>query len=276
MPTDPILGEFGSDLALVRRLLDLLDSLRAFSGIGAPAEGNSDGFGGEALAIHEKARGCLADTVVLIGTTVLYLGGRFEFFVRTLFEDLCDRVASRCERYDQLPKEMRESLVAMTAQVIASPKKYGHGDQGVRAFVRTLATNLGDDQTLQGVNSKCLSVTTENMWADTLQDLFERIGAKDVWQRIGQQAKVLTLFETDDAENARGKARRLLNQFMETRNKIAHPVTTIDWPDSAKVREYVDFFDTLSAAICDVADVYEVSLSARVAIGAAQAGGSQG
>ena len=98
------------------------------------------------------------------------------------FEFLCDRVAAVCENYRNLPREMRDSIVTMTAKVIAEPRKYGHGDQGVKRFITNLANILSDNSKLQDVNSACLSVTDANMRADILTDLFQRIGANGMCQ----------------------------------------------------------------------------------------------
>src|SRR5947207_6445581 len=110
---------------------------------------------------------------ILTGTLLLYLAGRLENFVKETFEDLCDGLVSECGDFTHLPKPMQENLVRFTAEVIASPRKFGHAENGVIAFVNTLADNL-NRRPLNGVNSKCLSITTENMWPDTLNEMFVR------------------------------------------------------------------------------------------------------
>jgi len=151
----------------------------------------------------------------------------------------------------------------MTAEVIAHPKKYGQEEIEIRALVKNLLINLSDDSKLEGINSECLSLTYENMRADTLDDLFKRIGAKGVWDILGQQARIMALFETRDGVQARKDARNLLNTFMDIRNNIAHPSPSVTFPDSVQVTKYIEFFDILGSAISDVTKVFESSLSPK-------------
>lgn len=257
---DPILQEFKADLDRIRSLMDLINCLKAFRNISPSGECQEDPFLNDAITVYNQTKKCHTDTVVLTGTILLYLGGRFEFFVRTLFEDLCDRIVARCQSFQNLPKSMQQNLVLLTAEVMANPRKYGHAENGVKHFVNVLAENLKDQNSLAEVNSKCLSITNENMWPETLTELFARIGAKDLWRRIGQQAGIMAFFETGEPQKAESKAKSLLKDFMNTRNRIAHPSSTLTWPDTTKVLSYVNFIDVLTSALSDIAIVYEKAL----------------
>jgi hypothetical protein len=141
---------------------------------------------------------------ILNGVLLLYLAGRFENFVRQVFEDLVDTVASDRSEFSKLPKVMRENLVRFTAEIMQNPRKYGHAEKGVASFVGILSENLGGSLK-SGVNSKCLSVTLENMRPDILGDIFNRIGAEKIWERLGHQAQVQLHFEENNAAwNRRG------------------------------------------------------------------------
>jgi hypothetical protein len=263
-PMDPILDEFRIDLNKLRKLIDLLESVKIFASTDdANIKLQESNFLEQANKVLKNSKECHPNVVILTGTLLLYLGGRFEYFVRAEFEFLCERVAARCQSYKNLPREMRDNIIGMTAAVIAEPRKYGHGEQGVRSFISNLASILSENTKLGDVNSACLSITDGNMRADTLNELFQRIGAKNIWDKISQQAKVMVFFETPEAGEARNKAQALLNTFMDIRNRIAHPSAGIDWPDSAQVRSYIDFFDILAGAISEVINVYEISLSSQ-------------
>jgi Asp-tRNA(Asn)/Glu-tRNA(Gln) amidotransferase B subunit len=145
----------------------------------------------------------------------------------------------------------------MTAEVMISPRKYGHAEGGVKSFVQTLANNLADKEKLEAVNSKCLSITNENMKAEVLGDLFKRIGAKDIWEHIGRQARILALFETRDATQATSKARTILDEFMRQRNQIAHPSATISWANPTQVKSYITFFRELCITLVEVSEIYK-------------------
>jgi len=260
---DVLLEEFQADLNRLRRLAELLDAIRAFSTADNVGIAVQEGYLQLADGIFKNAKESAPDLVILTGTLLLYLGGRFEYFARAEFEFLCQRVAIKCETYQNLPREMRENIVTMTAKVIAEPRRYGHGEQGVKAFIKNLADILRDDAKLQEVNSACLSITDSNMRADVLDELYTRIGAKSIWDKIAQQARVMVFFDTGETGEARSKAKALLNSFMELRNKIAHPSVAIEWPDSSQVREYIDFFELLAVAISDITSLYEVALTTQ-------------
>ncbi len=253
-----LLNEFKSDLGRIRRLIDALELLRGFPAHTAPNP-STDPFIEHAVKVHGSTLNCHADIVVLSGTAILYMAGRFEHYIRTVFEELCDSVAKRCNSYDSLPRVMRTSLISMTAEVMKTPRKYGHADKGVEAFIKTLALNLTDRSKLESINSECLSITYDNMRPDTLEELFKRIGAERIWERVGAQATVQAYYQTADPGQAKNKATSDLNKFMDIRNRIAHPSHDVTWPDADTVIKYMDFLEIISDAILQVSKVFEVS-----------------
>jgi RiboL-PSP-HEPN len=255
-----IVSEFHKDLDRLERLANLSKTGSAFAALNPPAYAVRDEFLTAAETMHQESRNCRSDLVILPGTLLLYLAGRFEDFIRTIFEDLCDRLVNRCNRFADLPKDLRDNAVIYTAEVISSYRKYGHGEGAVSSFVECLASNLSDAQPLTKINSQCLSITTENMRADVLADLFKRIGVKTLWDKIGEQAPVQTHFETIDRSDASSRAQKYLNEFMRSRNYIAHPSANITWPDMPKLIDSISFFRMLSSAISLVLDAYEVTL----------------
>ncbi len=257
---DLILQEFKNDLTKVRKLLGMLNSLRNFAASQKPQTPGGE-FDTRAVLLHDATIVCHADLVVLSGAIVLYLGGRFEFFVRERFEQSCDAIASKCVKFNDLPRVMREKMITMTAEVMADPRKYGHAEKGVEAFIKNLALNIGATSGLTNVNRQCLSITYENMRAGTLKELFERIDAKDIWQAIAEQAAVRTLFVTQQVDGTKSKAIKYLNDFMEVRNKIAHPSGNFSWPDITTVQEHLDYFDILAQAISDVVALHEATVA---------------
>ena len=153
---DLLLKEFQDDLERVKKLLVFIKTLQTYAGT-TPSAGAT----AETHNVHTQSVACHADLTILVGTMILYLGGRFEHFVRTEFEEMCDTIAVRCNSYDRLPKEMRQTLIVRTAEVMSNPRKYGHADKGVEAFIKNLAENMNDRTQLRAINSACLSITYE-------------------------------------------------------------------------------------------------------------------
>jgi len=263
---NPILKDFILDLTRLRRMLALAETLSAFRCCALTAEvieGNPDkDVIGKLQAAAKESH---PDMPILNGVLTLYLAGRFENFVRELFEDLCDSVAGQCTYFSQLPKAMRENLIKFTAEVVSSPRKYGHAENGVIAFVGTLAENL-NGYPLKGVNNKCLSITSENMWADTLQEIFGRIGANKVWERLGQQAPLQIFFHIDDPVKATSESRKVLNDFMVLRNKIAHPSGDLTWPSLDQALKYIDFCEKIATALSDICAVWATTLGDKLPV----------
>lgn len=260
---DLILQDFRFDLERVQKLLELIQSQESFAANHLPPLEVGDSFTAAAVHIWTKAQESQADFRILVGTMVLYLGGRFEDYIRSQFEALCDTLASKCNSYDRLPKEMRSTLITMTAKVMESPRKYGHAEKGVENFVRTLAANLSDKSKLDAVNVRCLSITDGNMRSEVLAELFARIGIKDIWKMVGEQTAVKTHFETEDSVKCASQVINKLNGFMETRNGIAHPSGNVNWPNEAMVLRYIEYFDVIANAIADSIRYYGTVIPAK-------------
>ena len=260
---NPILQEFCLDLDRLRRICLLSESLTLFRSCVFDPDIMAAETLKEAISqLHSATQSAHAEIPILNGVLLLYLAGRFENYVRELFEDLSDTIADQCGQFSHLPKQMRTNLLKFTADVVGNPRKYGHGENGVIAFVSTMADNL-KGQPLLGVNSKCLSITTENMWPDTLAEIFSRIGANNVWDRIGQQASVQTFFQVDQPEKATKDARMFLTKFMELRNQIAHPSGALAWPSMESTKQHISYCDVVGSALADVCAVWATTLGTR-------------
>ncbi len=269
---NPVLQDFILELQRLRRMFCLSNQFAAFPSIDLAAMTPQNGALGEAVTnLHKLSRDSHGDIPILNGVLLLYLAGRFENFVREIFEDLCDSLAAQFTEFSHLPQPMRASLVRFTAEVIGNPRKYGHAENAVIAFVTTLAENLCGGR-LSSVNSKCLSITTENMRPDTVTELFGRIGAKGVWERIGQQASIQTFFQVDQAEKATREARKSLTELMELRNRIAHPSAGITWPSADQALGYIEYCEVVGTALAQICNLWNTTLGQRTV--QAQQGGA--
>jgi hypothetical protein len=259
---DPIVRDFEADLDKILGQLDFVEVVRKFTSCTTDQTELSatDAFVKEAIIVHEGAKRINANLPLANGTLILYTCGRFEAMTRTLFEDLCQRLVKQAGHFARLPKKMRENLPVYTAKVISEPRKYGHAENGVRAFVTTLAANLASEASVAKVNHECLSITEGNMRADVLADLFARVGGADIWSQVSEQASLKTYFQEAESAKVENKARRKLNDLMDLRNRIAHPSGEFDWPSTEALRDYLRFLRLLSRGLADLVGVYEVTL----------------
>lgn len=261
---DPILKDFEGDLDKVASQLDFIEVVRKFTAFIPQHDDPSlvGPFGQEAHVVYEGAKRVHGNLPLASGTLILYTCGRFEAMIRVLFEDLCQRLVGKAEQFARLPKKMRENLPIFTAKVISDPRKYGHAEGGVRAFVTTLAANLAVNAKVERVNHECLSVTDSNMRADVLADLFGRIGAASIWSQIAAQASLKAFFQEADSAKVEVAAKRRLNDLMDLRNRIAHPSGEFDWPSVETLRQHIQFLRLLARSMTEIASVYEVTLCA--------------
>ncbi len=257
------LPEYINDISRISSLLEMNIALKDFSGA-ASIEVDTDDYFEQSKIVHDLTQKNRANLVVLNGTLLLFIAGRFESFVRSTFEELCDNLASGTDRFKKLPKDMRENLLKYTAEVISSPRKYGHGDQGVKAFIKILSDNLVDDKDLEEINSRCISITTENMRPTILSDLFKRIGIRNLWEKIGQQAEIQIMYETTDPNKAKNEAEKFLNIFMDKRNSIAHPTASITWPDQEYLKTSILYFLRLGEVIDKILAVIELDIKRKM------------
>jgi len=258
---DPITRDFENDLDKIVNQLDFIEVLHQFSSSIPDTDGEATSqFFTSALDVHDWTKKIRGNLPLVSGTLILYTCGRFETMTRTLFEDLCQRLVTRAGTFARLPKKMRENLPIFTAKVISEPRKFGHAENGVRAFVANLAANLVVGATVERVNHECLSVTEANMRADVLSELFGRVGVTSIWTQISEQAALKTHFQSSDSGQVESKVKRELNDLMDLRNKIAHPSGEFDWPSVEALRNYVQLLRLLSRAMAELVGVYEVTL----------------
>lgn len=252
---DAPLAEFREELERIRNLLSLIESCREFGSIPVPDSPSESTFDLKARNLREIARNQHATIPILSGTLVLYLSGRFENFVRRAFELACDSIASKCMKFDHLPKKMKENLQRYTAEVILQSRRHKFDEIQIQTFIINLANNIQAAGGIGDINSACLSVTEGNMRSETVSDLFKRIGIDSLWAEVSKQSKMKMYFENDKDGEIERKAKLLLDEFMQVRNTIAHPSNIPTFPDSNKMISYLEFIEVLSEVMVDVCRV---------------------
>lgn len=254
-------NEFCSDIEHLESVLNLLDSIKKFIpiSIDSSSDLNSSEYFNILEELSQKSKNSNYGMTFIPGTIVLYLGGRFEYYIKSIIEELASSIAIKNKFYSKLPKDLRESLISMTSDVMKNPRKYGHAENGCKSFIKILSDNISEKEITE-INAKCVSITSENMRASILEELFLRIGAKDIWKKIGEQSQIQLYFDTDNADNARKEAMKFLNDFIDLRNKVAHPSSSFSWPDTKSVANYIEYFKILGKVIVDICFLYEKTL----------------
>jgi len=269
---DDILADFHADLRRVEELLALVEAFRDF-GRSTP---DPDAAWPEARRVHAGASGVRTDLPLLSGSLLLYVCGRFEYFVRQLVTDVADDLAGRAGCYADLPEQVRTALRARTLEIAAQPARYGYDEAGVNRLIASLAANLrppraggggagaaggggagpgGSGDAGVAIPSSILALTSSNMRPEVLQDVFRRVDVGNLWSEIGKQAPLKAALALRDDRACTAEARRRLAALMDERNSVAHPTATTTFPDPDRVLRAIGFLRILSRIVVDVVTI---------------------
>jgi hypothetical protein len=255
------------DLGDIEKVVELLDALAEFGKELIPEElkENSSPYVQKSIALHKLITEGHQGSIKIPGALLLYLAGRFEDFVRVLFEELSIKVANNFSEFTKLPTNMQKALIKDTSEVISDPRKYGHGDGARDTFIKNLAENIHSNN-LSNINYQCLSITTSNMRPEIIAELFAKVGLKEIWKKTGEQAKVKTHFGTDNSQTAENECKKYLENLMDNRNKIAHPSGSFTWPSNQNLRSDIQYFKVIGNALLEICEMYIAKLTAEKAV----------
>lgn len=242
------LDDFIRDLARAQRLLELMIEFREF-GSSAPGAQNPSQSWPEAANLYSLAQPVRTDLPVFSGSILLYLAGRFEFFISESIEVATDRLVAAASNYNALPEATRKYLRSKTLEVAKDPKKYRLEDAEVTQLLEDLVQRDKPGESYFNVDSRLISMTDRNMRPDMVEDIFKRIGLEKVWEEIGKQVDIKLYFGTNADGQCKEAARRRLNDLMAERNEVAHPTGSTSFPSADEVLEYMRFLLILGKAL---------------------------
>lgn len=257
-----MLNPFHADLDRSGHLLRLVKQFREFAADPVPdatPEGDSQWEAAEKL--HGSAALVRTDLPILAGSIMLYICGRFEFFVRELIASIGDEIASTSADYDSLPAALRAELLARTLEVAQNPQRFGHTPSSAEKLLVTLSESFQPHEAGKPVliSSSVLAVTEANMTQRMLSDVFKRVNIASIWPEIGKQAAMkVHLNKSTDSECTKA-AQNELDRMMKERNGVAHPTGTTTFPDPDQVLSAVEFLRVLSSTLVDLAKIPRVS-----------------
>ncbi|TFD75458.1 hypothetical protein E3T54_12080 [Cryobacterium sp. Sr8] len=255
---DSMLAQFHLDIDRAGHLLRLIKEFRSFAGRAVPAEvqdGSVDWK--ESTDLITTANHVRTDLPILAGSILLYVCGRFEYFVRELLTAMADDLAANATVYSDLPESVRSELMAGTLEIAKNPHRFGYTPSAVEQMLISLARSL--DVPVIGapvsISSRVLSLTDANMNSRTLGEVFKRVNVSGVWSDIGKQAPLKTYLVKVTDGDCTADAMNRLDKMMKIRNGIAHPTGTTSFPDPDQVIDFSDFLRVLSSTLVDVSRV---------------------
>lgn len=255
------LNDFESDLARAQRLLDLMVEFREF-GSSFPPSNSVDGGWAEAEALYTLAKPVRTDLPVFSGSILLYLAGRFEYFISQSVEAVTDALVAAARSYTDLPAPVRKHLRSKTLEVARDPKKYRLDDHEVTSLLDDLVQREKPGSTGMNVDSSLISMTESNMRPDMIDEIMKRVGLDHIWTELGKQADLKLYFNTNADGLCKQAARTKLNDLMTERNEVAHPTGSTTFPSAEEVLEYIKFLLLLGKTISGQVQLHLASSTA--------------
>jgi len=251
-PIDEPHQEFSSILDNSELMIEVIDSFKAFASKTKPESLPDNEYYESSSIAYDKAKATSLGFTVLTGTLLLYIAGQFEQFIKECMKIVADEYAAKCSVFTDLPESTQASLIRLTSEAILKPTAYNYSKDDIPRLVSQLAATINAKDGLVEINKDCLVYTDTNMRPDALSDILKRFEIKDVWKDISKQLSMKTYLGTDNDVETEKKAREMLNEIMEERNKIAHPSSNPEFPDGGKVKKYLTYLRELSKVFSEL------------------------
>ncbi|WP_075591013.1 HEPN domain-containing protein [Labilibacter marinus] len=249
-----IFSEFSLDLDDIVGVVNLLAKLEQKKNLNCTTDEKSE-FELQFIEVQNLYKDSSKGINKIPGTIVPYVAGRFEIFVKTIFEETATQVAKIHPMFKKLPSEFQSSLIEDTSKVIADPRKFQHGEGARDSFIKNLHNNIHNND-LSTINYQCISTTERNMKANILGELFKKISYKRIWEDIAAQANIRFYFDGQEPSKVKSDCEKKLNDFMSKRNGIAHPSNDVTWLSISEFIDYIEFLKELGAAISSVCPLF--------------------
>ncbi len=243
------LSDFSRDVDRVEQLLNLIHVFREF----AAKESESSGH---AHDLWVTAQGVRTDLPILSGSILLYLCGRFDYFVKQLVGTVVDDLVDKSATYEELPSALRREYLISTLSINQSPSKFGYTEASAAVLAAELANNLaGNTVTAAGLrlDAATITITESNMNPGTLVDLFKRVGIINLWDTLSQQLPLKAYLGEVTNAGCKAAAIARLEDIMNERNKIAHPTGTSSFPDAKAVQDVAQYLRVIAHVLVDLA-----------------------
>jgi hypothetical protein len=196
------------------------------------------------------------DLPIFSGSLLLYLCGRFEYFVRELISTIVDDLVDKAARYQELPESLRKEYLDRTLAINQNPKRFNYAPSSASALAAELANNLAgnnDDGTGLRVDATAITITEANMNSIVLADLFKRVAIDKSWDTLGKQLPLKTYLGESADQDCKKAAMTRLDDIMTERNRVAHPTGATVFPDAKAVEEIAGYLRVLAQVLVGLA-----------------------
>jgi hypothetical protein len=244
-----VLSDFSRDVDRAEQLLNLIHVFRDF----AAKESEPSGY---AHDLWTTAQAIRTDLPILSGSILLYLCGRFDYFVKQLVGTIVDDLVDKSATYDELPSALRREYLIGTLSINQKPNKFGFTAATAAALAAELANNLAGSTVASSglrLDAATVTITESNMNPDTLVGLFRRVGITNLWDTLSQQLPLKTHLGESTNADCKAAAIARLEDIMDERNRIAHPTATTSFPDAKAVQDIAQYLRVIAHELVNLA-----------------------
>ena len=193
----------------------------------------------------------------LLDGSVLLLAAAFEQFISDVMIAFTDDLPAIVPVYMDLPRSIRRSNERLTGEALHSSRNRFE-DSDLRIFVANLR-NCQTGNVPYVLNGQAIALNHHNVTSRNLNDLFTRIGVRDVWAMVSSTRTLKYWSGPGGTRVTRTLAQNLLNELMDSRNDIAHRVGTSK-PGPPVIHSYIRFQRALARALVKGLDRHATSL----------------
>jgi RiboL-PSP-HEPN len=238
------LNEFQDDVARLLLSLDLLHNVGELPTYPIPEGIEGSEFVKSATELHEFVRANKASILMWPPAIILYVCGRFEYYVKSAVETAAQEIATASTSYNRLPEDMRNNYYRLSIEAINYPRRYGYNAEETARMIKSLSDNLSEDSI--DLDYERITITASNMRSDVVNELFKRIGFGDYWKIVGDNLDCRRHYQTYDNKVVISSVKKELEDMMDLRNSIAHPASGTTLPNLDATRKAILFFRMLS------------------------------
>ncbi len=194
--------------------------------------------------------------------SLIFLASSFEEFIREEMTQCAGYLSDRYHRFAEnnrhkvreaywkaLLERLRYARSILTRKTPKVPDVVSIGK--VRALLGAAQGFVVDDDPMH-MDASVFSQHSNNMRPSVVNDLWHRIGIKEILNSAAESSKIKTYFGVTKRVDAAEKLAAKLDEFYDRRNELVHSLSSASGYAVNYVLDYVEMFELVSEAIKNV------------------------
>jgi RiboL-PSP-HEPN len=185
--------------------------------------------------------------------SLLLLAASFEEFIRELVMEFCSSLFRTATRFTDIPGSVAATVWDRSLYLL---RGLGYGKPDFDRSAAALSIQILDEFCLnQGLTVDVTSLVgynQNNMRAKEINDIFRRVGIKDICGLVGRRTSIINFFGAASPDISHARFVSHLDEFYENRNEVAHSIGSIRGTGAVQVSRHLEFFECTSSAFAAV------------------------